>query len=422
MRSEILSQEKNITTIKVIIDGQDLAKEINRTYDKISKNAAIPGFRKGRTPKKVLDLRFGKDAIVAEALEEMLPQMLRDLTNDYDLDLIEDPDIKVDVLEDGKDAELTVVFEVEPEVSLADLSQITVTVPKMSVTDSVVDNAIEDLKKEHSELLTVYRDSQEGDVVVADYTTVIIDEDGNEIVSHPAETHSFDMDPEGLKKEIYDTLLGVSMGQERDSQVTIEPDYKDPKLAGKVAKYHFEIKEVKERKLPDLDDGFAKKVMGEDADISSLKEAVKTQIQSRMDSEGYRSGENEMIAKAVEGSSVELPVSMVERQKKHILKSCEEQNREIPEDSELSGRAERDVKEFLVLEAYGKDLGVELTKEDLDAEFERIAAAYRIGVESVRKALLKDKDRVNGMANELRLRKTLKAMMEKVKVEEKELN
>ncbi|NCC97523.1 MAG: trigger factor family protein, partial [Synergistales bacterium] len=96
VRSEILSQEKNIVTIKVVVEEKDLSKEVSKTYDRLSKNVSIPGFRKGRTPKKVLDLRFGKEAILAESMEEMIPSILRELTNDYDLDLIEDPDVKVD--------------------------------------------------------------------------------------------------------------------------------------------------------------------------------------------------------------------------------------------------------------------------------------------------------------------------------------
>lgn len=422
MRSEILSQEKNIVTIKVVVEEKDLSKEVSKTYDRLSKNVSIPGFRKGRTPKKVLDLRFGKEAILAESMEEMIPSILRELTNDYDLDLIEDPDVKVDTLKEGQDVEITVVFEVEPEVTLADLSEINVTLNKMVVTDEVVDKAVEDLRREHSSLKTVYRKSSLGDVVVADYTTVVVDSDGQELVSHPAETHSFELNSEGLKPEIMDVLTAVEIGEERDAEVTIDQDYRDEKLAGKTAKYHFSVKEVQERVLPDLDDDFAKKVMGDDGEISSLKDKVREQIQIRMDEEGRRVAETEMISKAVEGSSVEVPVSMIERQKAHIVKSYEERNEPSPSGDDIYKKAEADVKEFLVLEAYGKDLGVDISKEDLDEEFTRLSGLYGIAVDTVRKALLKDKDRINGMANEIRLRKTLSAMMEKVKIEENKLN
>lgn len=422
MRSEILSQEKNVVTIKVVVEEKDLSKEVSKTYDRLSKNASIPGFRKGRAPRKVLDLRFGKDAILAESMEEMIPSLLRELTTDYDLDLIEDPDIKVDLLEEGKDAELTVVFEVEPEVSLADLSSIEVTLNKMDVTDEIIDNAVEDLRREHSSLNTVYRKSSLGDVVIADYTTVVVDDGGEELVSHPAETHSFDLNAEGLKPEILEVLTGVEIGEERDAEVTIDEGYRDEKLAGKTAKYHFSVKEVQERVLPELDDDFAKKVMGDDGEIVSLRDRIKEQIQNRMDEEGRRGAEGEMISKAVEASSVEVPVSMVDRQKAHLLKGLEERKEAAPSDEDLTKKAEADVKEYLVLEAYGKSFGIEISKEDLDEEFSRLSQMYGIAVETVRKALLKDRDRVNGMANEIRLRKTLKAMMEKVKIEEKKLN
>nr|WP_321503561.1 trigger factor [uncultured Dethiosulfovibrio sp.] len=417
-----MSQEKNVVTIKVVVEEKDLSKEVSKTYDRLSKNASIPGFRKGKAPRKVLDLRFGKEAILAESMEEMIPSLLRELTTDYDLDLIEDPDIKVDLLEEGKDAELTVVFEVEPEVSLVDLSNIEVTLNKMDVTDEIIDNAVEDLRREHSNLSTVYRKSSLGDVVIADYTTVVVDQDGEELVSHPSETHSFDLNAEGLKPEILEVLTGVEIGEERDAEVIIDEGYRDEKLAGKTAKYHFSVKEVQERVLPELDDDFAKKVMGDDGEIVSLRDRIKEQIQNRMDEEGRRGAEGEMISKAVEASSVEVPVSMVDRQKAHLLKGFEERKETAPSEEELIKKAEADVKEYLVLEAYGKSLGVDISKEDLDEEFSRLSQMYGIAVETVRKALLKDRDRVNGMANEIRLRKTLKAMMEKVKIEEKKLN
>ncbi len=422
MRSEILSQEKNIVTIKVVVEEKDLSKEISKTYDRLSKNASIPGFRKGKTPKKVLDLRFGKDAIVAESMEEMLPSVLRELTTDYDLDLIEDPNVKVDILEEGKDAELTITFEVEPEVSLGDLSSMEVTFHKMEVTDQIIDSAVEDLRMEHSTLNTVYRKSTLGDVVIADYTTVVVDEDGNEMVSHPSETHSFDLDPKGLKPEIMDVLVGVEIGEERDAEVIIDENYRDEKLAGKRARYHFAVKEVQERILPELDDDFAKLVMGEDGKIDSLREKVREQLQARMDEEGRRGAEGEMISKAVEISSVDLPISMVDRQKAHLLKGYEERAEVAPSEEDVQRKAESDVKEYLVLEAYGKNLGVDISKDDLDQEFVRLSRMYGVPLDAVRKAMLNDKERINGMANEIRLRKTLKAMLEKVKVEEKKLN
>ncbi|WP_040382625.1 trigger factor [Dethiosulfovibrio peptidovorans] len=424
MRSEMLSQEKNVVTIKAVVEKEDFKKEVSKMYDKLAKNAAIPGFRRGKAPRKVLDLRFGKEAILAEALEEMIPSLLGEITTDYDLNLIEDPDVKIDVIEEGKDVELTLVFEVEPEVSLADLSEILVVKPKINVTDDHVAEAIEDLRKRHASLETVDRPSASGDVVVADYSTVVVDDDGEEIVSHPAETHSFDLVEETLRPEIYQTLVGVSPEDERESQVVIDEDYKDEKLAGKTAKYKFTVKEVKERVLPDLDSSFFVQVFGEEGeamDEETFRESISQRLGEHMEGEAQQAAEGDMVRKSVDASEVEVPVSMVNRQVENLKKRMEEQGAAGVDDSQLTSQAERDVKEFLVLEAYGKDLAVELTKEDLDEEFQRVADGYGIGVEAVKEAFLKNKDKINEIAHSLKVKKTISAMMEKVTVEEKEL-
>lgn len=424
MRSEILSQEKNVVTIKVVVESEDFAAKLAKTYKDLSMNAKVPGFRKGKVSASVLELRFGKETILSETLEEMLPGILREVTTDYDLEIIEKPDVKIDVMEKGKDLELTIVFEVEPEVELADLSEITVTLPKFDMKDDSIDEAIEDLRNRNAIVEKVERASEPGNSVKASYKTVVVDEEGAEVVSHDPETQLFDLNEKNLKPAIYDALVGTTAGDEVDSEVTIEDNYQDEKLAGKTARYHFVIEEVQEKKLPELDEDFFKKVVGEPVDSLELfREKIGTQIQEHMDNEARQFAENEMAYKSVDASSVEIPESMIKRQMENIKKDQEEK-KDAPElnDEELLKKATQDVKQFLVMDAYGKNLGVDILKEDFDEEFEKMAKAYNVPASTIKSAFGKNQERIEEMANSIRIRKTVAAMMEKVVVEEKSID
>ncbi|PIE53976.1 MAG: trigger factor [Dethiosulfovibrio peptidovorans] len=424
MRSEMLSQEKNIITIKAVVEVDDFAKEITKTYQKLSRNASIPGFRRGKAPRKVLDLRFGKDAILAEALEALLPNILESLTTDYDLKLIEDPDVKVDVMEEGKDAEITVVFEVEPEVTLAELADITVTQPKLAVTEVHVNEAVENLRKKHAVPTSVDRPSELGDLVIAQYATTVLDDEGEVLVSHDAEEHRFELNEKTLRPEIREALVGVSPSDERDADVQIDENYHDTKLAGRTARYHFTVSQVNELVLPELDSEFFGVVFGDEGremDLSAFRERIGQQLREHMEAESRQSAEHEMVFKAVQNSEVDLPHSMVKRQIENINKRLDEQEGDRPEEKQIVAQAERDVKEFVVLDAYGTELGVELSKDDMEEEFQRLAGMYGVQSEMVRNAFTKDREKLSEIVHSVKTRKTIGAMMEKVTIEEKEL-
>ncbi len=420
----MLSQEKNIITIKAVVEVDDFAKEITKTYQKLSRNASIPGFRRGKAPRKVLDLRFGKDAILAEALEALLPNILESLTTDYDLKLIEDPDVKVDVMEEGKDAEITVVFEVEPEVTLAELADITVTQPKLAVTEVHVNEAVENLRKKHAVPTSVDRPSELGDLVIAQYATTVLDDEGEVLVSHDAEEHRFELNEKTLRPEIREALVGVSPSDERDADVQIDENYHDTKLAGRTARYHFTVSQVNELVLPELDSEFFGVVFGDEGremDLSAFRERIGQQLREHMEAESRQSAEHEMVFKAVQNSEVDLPHSMVKRQIENINKRLDEQEGDRPEEKQIVAQAERDVKEFVVLDAYGTELGVELSKDDMEEEFQRLAGMYGVQSEMVRNAFTKDREKLSEIVHSVKTRKTIGAMMEKVTIEEKEL-
>ncbi len=436
MKSELLSQEKNIVTVKVTVDKADYAKGLNSTYNELAKKVNIPGFRKGKAPRSVLDMRFGRENLKSQALEDMLPQLLEEICNEYELEPIASPSVDDISLKDGEDVVFTVKYEVEPEVTLPELESITVDLPVFDVTDAMVDESLASMKKRFCSYSPVSRASKLGDKVRAAYSMKVDGEDGNAIVSHEPQMESFELDAMSMRPEILTALTGVEAGARASAEMKIAEDYSDKRVAGRTAHYDFDVVEVQEPIDPEMNDEFFKKVTpAEVHNEEELRAEIRRSMDERMKADARRLAENEALTKIAEASTLELPDSMVSRQKDHLRKTFEEnvkertkmsleeyyksEGRDIKELEEgLDQDARRDVRSYLVVDACAKSLGVSVQKEDLDTEISEMAASYGISAESVRDMLKKRPQDFESMISSARYRKTLAAVMEKVKVNE----
>ncbi len=436
MKSELLSQEKNIVTIKVTVDNADFVKGLNATYSELAKKVNIPGFRKGKAPRSVLDMRFGRESVKSQALEDMLPHLLEEICNEYELEPIASPSVDDVSLKDGEDAVFTVKYEVEPEVTLPELESITVDLPVFDVTDAMVDESLASMKKRYCSYSPVSRASKAGDKVRAAYSMKVRGEDGNEIVSHEPQMETFELDSLSMRPEILAALTGVEAGAHASADVKIAEDYSDKRVAGRTAHYDFDVAEVQEPIEPEMNEEFFKKASP--AEIHSeeeLRAELRHSMDERMKSDARRLAENEALSKIAEAAKVDLPDSMVNRQKDHLRRTFEEnvkertkmtleeyyksEGRDIKElEESLEQDARHDVLGYLVVDACAKLLGVSVQKEDLDSEISEMAANYGISAESVRDMLKNRPQDFESMISSARYRKTLAAVMEKVKVNE----
>ncbi len=436
MKSELLSQEKNIVTIKVTVDKADFAKQLNATYSEVSRRANIPGFRKGKAPKSVLEMRFGRENLKSQALEDMLPRLLDEICSEYELEPIASPSVDDLSMADGEDVVFTVKYEVEPEVTLPELESITVDMPVFEVTDSMVDEALSNMKKRFATYSPVNRPAKQGDKVRAAYSMAVRGDDGNPIVSHEPQIETFELDNLSMRPEIVEALTGAEAGARRETDIKVADDYQDEKLAGKTAHYEFDVIEVQEPVDPEMNDEFFKKVTP--ADVHSeeeLRAEIRSSLDKRLKADARSAAENEAVAKITEAASVDLPDSMVQRQKDHLRERFEEnvkqrtkmtleeyyksEGHDMKEFEEnLDKDARRDVLGYLVVDACAKKFGVSVQKEDLDSEISQMAANYGISSDSVKDMLKKRPQDFESMISSARYRKTLQAIMEKVKVNE----
>ncbi|MGI6075893.1 MAG: trigger factor [Pyramidobacter sp.] len=437
MKSELQSQEKNVVTLKVTVDKADFAKQLNATYAEIAKRVSIPGFRKGKAPRSVLEMRFGKEGIKSQALEDSLPHLLDELCTEYELEPISTPSVNDLSMKDGEDVTFTVKIEVEPEVTLPDLSTITVEKPVFDVTDAMVQEALDNMKKRYCTFAPVNRAARHGDKVRAAYSMAVKDENGQPVVSHEPQIDTFDLDPLSVRPEIVEALTGAEAGGRKEADIKVPDDYQDKKIAGRTAHYEFDIVEVQEPVEPEMNDEFFKKVTGKTSVHSEddLRAEIRTNLVNRLKAQAQTAAENDAVNKITEASVVDLPDSMVNRQKAHLRSRFEEnikqrtkmtleeyyksQNHDMKEFEEnLTNDARRDVLGYLVVDACAKKFNVTVEKEDLDSEISKMAANYGISGDSIKDMLKKRPGDFDSMVSSARYRKTLEAIMQHVKVEE----
>lgn len=436
MKSELLSQEKNIVTIKVTVDQAGYAAQLKKTYAEIAKRVNIPGFRKGKAPKTVLEMRLGKDSIMSQAFEDMLPKVLDEVCAEYDLEPIASPVVDDLDIKEGEDVSFTVKYEVEPEVTLPELSDITVDLPVFAVSESMVDEALENMKKRLSTYKPVNRPARHGDKVRAAYSLVVKDDDGKDVLSHEPQIDTFELDNLSMRPEIVEALTGTEAGTKKPADINVADDYRDKVVAGKTAHYEFDVIEVQEPVAPEMNEEFFRKVTAENVHSEEeLRATIRENLDKRLKADARTAAENEAIAKITEASQVELPDSMVRRQREHLRKRFEEnvkqrtkmsleeyyksEGHDLKElEENLEKDARRDVMGYLVVDACAKKFGVSVRKEDLDGEISQMAANYGISSDSIKDMLKKRPEDFENMISQARYRKTLQAIMEKVKVNE----
>jgi trigger factor len=437
LKTEIVSQEGNKQQIRATIDAQEFQKALNTVVGELSRKANIKGFRKGKVPRNVLEMYFGREGIYSEALEKVLPTVMGEIVEEYDLSLISEPEVDLEgEVEEGKPITVLFTFEVRPEVILPDLASIVVEKPVVEVTDAMVDEAIEQIRLRHSELKPVEnRSSREGDSVSVEYTTQILGE-GQENAASSPQTTTIQLDPETLREELKSALTGKNVGDEESVEIAIEAEHPDPSLAGKTLRYTLKVKEILERILPELDETFIRKASQDRFEnLEEFRREVAERIKEQIQRDVQNAMEANALSKLRETAQVTVPEKLIERQvasmkeeeaaqiKKQFNLSMEEyleKNGITPEAFEQSirERAERIVRQTLILESLADERSIEVSAQDIDAEIKNLADSLRTDPDRIRSLLFKDRDRMTDFLHRLRMNKAISQLLSEVTIRE----
>lgn len=436
MRSEIVSQEKDSVSIKVEVEASDFSKAVNESIRRLSQSINIKGFRKGHIPRRVLELYLGKDVIYKDALDRIVPRALSQIVEDYEFELATEPTVNVKEIKEGEPLNLEFTLELRPEAVLPDLKDIEVEINSPQVTDEMVDEAIEELRRLHIQLLSVEgRPSRDGDTVVVNYTTTIQDEEGERVLEK-AEDVSLNLGHPNLHPQIKEALLSKEVGSHAIAELVVEEGHSDATVAGKTVRCNFEIKKIIEPILPELSEEFIAQVTGgEERNIEDLREALKTKIARQLENRSRLDARNKALEKLIELSDVDMPASMVDREaeafKRRDVEAIQqkrgmsleaylaEQNLTAEEYERLiRERAKKALKQAFVLDALAKLAGVEVTSGDIDEWIARVASSQGEKIERLRSRIERDRELFRNVIDNIRLEKAVDYLMSQVTVKE----
>lgn len=436
MKTELLGQEKNIVKIKVEFEPEEFQDGLKKALSELSQQAHIPGFRRGHTPRKILEMRLGRDTIYREALEKILPENIKKIVDDYELDPIDSPSLEIGDIHEGEPVTCTLDFEVMPEVELPNLEEIEVEQLKTVITDEMVDRLVRRFRKERSTTNPVERPVGNDDLVDLSLVVRVVGEEGEP--SKPQNT-KIDLFDETVRQEIRSALVGHSKGESVETEFDVEPDHQDTRFAGKRLRYTMTIEGISEYILPEMNEEFYKKSFGEDTDIhteDAFREKMRDELRTTMESENKTDAERRAVIKVTRLAKVEVPDSLRDRQVQVLRQRDEQEVQERyglelkdvlgknNEDWEknyievLKLRAASMVRQSLVIETIGKKYDVNVEKKDVEAELARRAALFQMDQGHLLNYLYKNESAMSRLIDDVRYGKITDELMTKIKVKE----
>lgn len=367
----------------------------------------VPGFRKGKVPRKLFNKMYGEEALYEDALNDLLPRAYQKALaelEDEDFELVGEPSIDIKSMEKDADWEIIAEVPLKPEVTLGDYKNIEVTKQDRTVTDEDVADELESRRQRAVELALKDDAAEEGDTVVIDFEGY---KDGEKFDGGSAENHSLELGSGQFIPGFEDQLIGAKSGDEKDVEVTFPEEYGAEELAGQDVVFKVVVHEVKEKRVPELDDEFAKDVDDEVETLDELKDKIRQQLEKSKDRAATEATDDEAIQKAVENAEVpEIPEAMideeVDRQFNLFINNLQQQGISKDQYMSMIGTSEQElrdqfrneadfnVKTNLVLEAIAKAENIDVTTEDINAEIKDLAEQYGMEEDRVRGILSED--------------------------------
>lgn len=420
-----IKKEKNEVTFKMEIKALKFEEAIQKAYEKNKNKYAIDGFRKGKAPRKILEMKFGEDIFYEDAINILFPDEYTEAVEELKLEPIDRPVIDITEIGKGKNLVIEVEVTVEPEVELGDYKGIEAKKVEYNVTDEDVDNELLAMQDRNARLVNVDRGIVEGDSVLMDFEGYV---DGEQIEGGTAENQRLLIGSGNFISGFEDQLIGHKAGEEVEVNVTFPEDY-SPELSGKAAVFKVNIKEVQEKKLPEIDDEFAKDV----SEFDTLEELKKDILEKKIKSTKEKSEleqKEAVLEKILEVTKVEIPDIMIENKIDDLVRELDFQlkysglemntylqymNKDMGMlREELKENAVKQIKTRLAVEAIEKVENIDVNDEDIEKEIERVANEYKTDAEEFKQSL--KPENYEYMKRQLRYNKTIDFLVDNAKL------
>ncbi len=420
--------EGNKIKMEIEVDSAEVDSALDKAYRKVVKKVNLPGFRKGKVPRQVLEARFGPEVLHEEALEELVPPAYEKALEEADIDPINQPEFNLVQVEEGKPLLFNAIVEVLPEVELGEYKGLDAEQEEVAVDDLQVDHHLYMLREQNARLVPVEdRPAQHGDLLLLDFKGYV---EGEPFEGGEAEDYSLELGSQSFVPGFEEQLVGVNLDEETEVKVTFPEDYRNEELAGKEATFNVKIKQIKEKQLPELDDEFVKEV-SEFETLDEMKADLKEKMLKNAEEQSKTKLEESLIEQVAEASEVELPEVLVDRQIDRMMGDMENYLRQqglgMDQFLELSGKtrqemreenrpeAERRTKANLVLDGIAKKEGITVDDSEVDDRIAEIAESYNDQPERI-KDILDKQGRLPAIKEEMRIRKAVDLIVENANI------
>ena len=409
MSLQVEKLEKNMAKLTVEVSAEDFEKAIEKVYQKQKKQISIPGFRKGKVPRVMVEKMYGKEVFYEDAANDLIPDAYDNALDECEEDIVSSPKIEVTQIEAGKPFVFTATVALKPEVKLGEYKGIKIEKIEREVTEEEILAEINRERNKNARNITIEdRPVKDGDMTVIDFEGFV---DGEAFEGGKGENYPLTIGSGAFIPGFEEQLVGAEIGKEVEVKVTFPEEYQAEELQGKEAVFKCTVHEIKEKELPELDDEFASEVSEFDT-LEEYKEDVKKNLTEKKVKDAETARENAAVEAAVKASEIEIPEAMLETQQRQMVDEFSQritmQGMSMEQYMQFTGatyeklieqvkpQAEERIRARLVLEAIAKSENIVATEEDYAKEMKTMAEVYQMEIDKV-KELMGEREKKNIM-------------------------
>ena len=390
-------EEKNMVKLVIEATAEEFEAGLNTAYNKSKSKINVPGFRKGKAPRKIIEQLYGQEVFFEDAANAIIPDAYAKACIESELDIVSQPKISVTQLEKGKPFVFEAEVAVRPEVELGKYKGVEVSKADTEATDADVEEEIKKVAEQNSRTITVEdRAVKDGDMTVIDFEGFV---DGVAFEGGKGENYPLTIGSHSFIDNFEDQIIGMNIGDEKEINVTFPEDYHAEELKGKPATFKVSVKEIKEKQLPDIDDDFAQDVSDFDT-LDEYKADLKKKIAERKEAEAKRKKETEAIEKIVADSKMDIPQAMIDTQ---VTRMAEDFAQRLQQQGlslemyfkytgltaekildDMKPEAVKRIQNSLVLEAVAKAENIQVSDDEFNAELSKMADMYKMEVDKIK--------------------------------------
>lgn len=400
MSVQVEKLEKNMAKLTIEVSAEEFDAAIEQAYQKDKKKISLPGFRKGKAPRKMIEKMYGTGVFYEDAANIVLPKAYSEAAKECGEEIVSQPEISVTQIGAGQPFIFTAEVALKPAVTLGDYKGVEVEKTPVEVSEEEVDKEVDKERENNSRTIDVDdRAVEKGDMIKLNFEGFV---DGTPFEGGKAEDYSLTIGSGSFIPGFEDQLIGAKIGEEVEVNVTFPEEYHAAELKGKPAVFKCTVNEIKVKELPEADDEFAKDVSEFDT-LAEYKDDIRAKLLEKKTADAKREKQNKTVAKAVENATMEIPEAMITEQVRRMAddfaRRLQSQGLSMDQYMQFTGltmdalaqqmrpEALKRIQNSLVLEAIAKAENIEVSDEKVNEEIEKMAAAYKMEADKLKELI-----------------------------------